>query len=214
MKNKTKIIIFDFDGVLADTFYTFYPLIRDGMKRIGLKISPDQYRKLFIGNVHRGFKDFINDYSKYVIFSKFRKDNYDKYYYDPNNKAMLYRGARQLIKKINKNHILTIASSGKEDNIKDLLKQNGIDEFFNLILANSSDTKEGVIKEILDKFDAKPEETIMITDTVGDLRVAKKIGLKTAAVTWGFHSVRILKSEKPDYLASSFEMLYKNIKAF
>lgn len=214
MRNKIKLIIFDFDGVLADTFGTFYPLIRDSMKRVGLKISPDQYRKLFISNLHKGFKDLINDDSKYVIFSKFRKDNYDKYYYNTKNKAILYRGARQLIEKISKNHILTIASSGKENNIKDLLKQNGINEFFSLVLANSSHSKEGMIKKILDKLDAKPEETTMVTDTVGDLRVAKKIGLKTIAVTWGFHSAKILKSEKPDYLANNFKMLYKNIKAF
>lgn len=212
MKNGIKLIIFDFDGVLADSFDTFYPLIRDSMKRVGLKISSDQYRKLFIGNVHKGFKDFINDNSKYVIFSKFRKGNYDRYYYDTKNKAALYRGARQLIEKISKNHALTIASSGKKNNIKNLLKQNGIDKFFSLILANSSHTKEVMLKEILDKFEAKPEETTMVTDTVGDLKIAKNMGLKTAAVTWGFHSAKLLRTAEPDYITKNFKELQHMLK--
>lgn len=214
MKNKTKLVIFDFDGVLADTFHTFYPLLRDSMKYIDLLLTPNQYRDFFIGNVHLGLKGFIGNDEKYKIAMEFRNSNYDKYYNDKRHKAKLFPGAIKFLKEISKNYVLTIASSGREDNIKNLLEENGIKNLFSLILANSATSKESMIKEILDKFEAKPEETIMITDTVGDLKVAKKMDLKTAAVTWGFHSARILKSEKPDYLASSFEMLYKDIKAF
>ncbi len=208
------MIIFDFDGVLADSFNAFYPLIRDAMNYAGLSLTQVQYRNFYIGNVHQSFQDFINNDKKYKIFSRFRKENYDKYYYDKKYKVKLYPGATKFIKKVRKKYILTIASSGRTNNIVDLLEQNHIKNLFSLIMANSDTSKAGMIKEILDKFQAVPEETIMITDTVGDLKAAKKSGLKTVAVTWGFHSAKILKAEKPDYLANSFKMLYKNIKAF
>ncbi|MDP3792411.1 MAG: HAD family hydrolase [bacterium] len=214
MRKGIKLIIFDFDGVLADSFDTFYPLIRDAMSHAGLSLTQNQYRDFFIGNVHQGFKDFINNKKKYLAFSEFRKTNYDKYYYDGNGKVKLFPGAIEFLRKIGKGYILTVASSGKEDNIKNLLEKNGVKKLFSLILANTANSKEGMIQEILYKFKAIPEETIMVTDTVGDLKVAKKVGLKTAAATWGFHSAKKLKLEKPDYLANSFKMLYKNIKAF
>ncbi len=74
------LIIFDFDGVLADSFNTFYPLLRDAMKDAGLSLTPDQYRNLFMGNVHQGIKEFVGDDKKYRTAMEFRNSNYDKYY--------------------------------------------------------------------------------------------------------------------------------------
>lgn len=205
----SKLIIFDFDGVLADSFDTFYSLIRDAMGHIGLKLTEVQYRNFFIGNVHQGFRDFIKDRDRYSIFSEFRMVNYDKYY-----NAKLFPGTIEFLKKIRKGYSLTIASSGRVSNITNLLRKNNVDDLFDPILADSAYSKEAMIKKILAKFNRKPEKVIMISDTVGDIRVAKKIGLTTIAVSWGFHSAQILRLEKPDFLANSFKTLYKNIKAF
>lgn len=207
-----KVIIFDFDGVLADSFDTFYPLLRDAMNHAGLSLTPDQYRDFFIGNVHQGFKNFISDEEKYSVFIKFRSTNYDKYYYNKKRRARLFPGTSGFIKKLSKNYILTVASSGKKDNIQKLLKANGIDNFFSLILADFAYSKEGMINEILDEFLAKPEETFLITDTVGDIKVAKKLGLKTIAVTWGFHFLKLLKTAQPDYIANNFQKLQNILK--
>lgn len=214
MGKEIKLIIFDFDGVLADSFSAFYLLIRDAAKHIGLSITPDQYRNFFMGNVHQSFKDFIKDPDKYSKFFEFRNSNYNKYYNDKKNKAKLFPEAPDFLQRISKNYILTIASSGRENNITDLLERAGLKNLFSLIIANSANSKTCVVKEILNKFKVTPKEIVMITDTVGDLKIAKKSGLKTIAVTWGFHSARLLKSAKPDYLANNFKMLYKEIKAF
>ena len=211
IKNK-HLIIFDFDGVLADSFDTFYLLIKAGMRQVGLSFRPDQYRDLFVGNVHQGFKDFINNKKKYLAFSEFRKTNYDKYYYAKNSQVKLFLGTSKFLKKISKDYILTIASSSREDNIKNLLEQNGIKNLFDLILADSATSKAGMIKEILNKFKTTPKKTIMITDTVGDLKVAKKFGLKTIAITWGFHSPELLRTTEPDYIIKNFKELQHLLK--
>ena len=209
-----KTIIFDFDGVLADSFATFYPLLRDSMAHIGLKLSPDQYRDFFTGNVHQSFKDFINNEDKYLSFSEFRKNNYDKYYYDKKNKVRFFGGVKEFIKKLEKKYILAIASSGNQKNIENLLKNSEIAGLFNFILANTSDTKEGMIRDILDRSNAKAGAAIMISDTVGDILVAKKVGLKTIAVTWGFQDEKTLRLAKPNFIANDFKILYKQLKDF
>lgn len=205
--NKKGLLIFDFDGVLADSFEYFYSLISISMKHVGRSLTRNQYRNLFIGNVHQGFRDLINDDQKYTIFSEFRKTNYDQHYYDKNKGVKLFPEVSEFIKEIKNRHILTIASSGNQDTVENLLEKNKIKRFFSLILANSAYTKEGMINEILNKFQFKPEDSLMITDTVGDIEVAKKNGLKTLAVTWGFHSERLLKSSKPDLTANDFNEL-------
>lgn len=202
-----KLIIFDFDGVLADSFETFYPLIRDAMKQIGLSLTRKQYSDFFMGNVHMAFKNFIGDEKKYLIFSEFRKSNYDKYYFDKNSGAKLFPGTKELIKKLVAKYTLTIASSGHQTNVENLLDKNGTKDMFSLIIANTATTKEGMIKEILTKLKSKAEESIMISDTVGDIELAKKMELQTIAVTWGFHSIKLLKTAKPDYVIKNFKEL-------
>lgn len=206
---KKGLIIFDFDGVLADSFDTFYSLIRDSMTKVGLSLTPDQYRDLFIGNVHKGFRDLIKNENKYSTFLEFRNSNYDKYYYNERHKAKLFPKAIKFLKEISKNYILTVASSGRENNVINLLGQNKARDLFALIIANSSKNKTGMIENILNKFNALPKKTTMISDTVGDILTAKKLGLKTIAVTWGFHSEKMLKSANPDFMAKSFKEIQK-----
>ena len=204
--NRKKVIIFDFDGVLADTFNTFYSLIKDCAKEIGLKLSPNQYRGFFIGNVHTEYKKFIKDREKLGTFLKIRKANYDKYYFGKKTEAKLFSGTGSLIEKTSKKNILAIASSGYTKNIKKLLGKSKTS--FSLILAGS-DPKEIMIKEILNKFKKRADETTMITDALGDIKAAKRLGLKTIAVTWGFHDSKVLKKGKPDKLVKSFKELEK-----
>lgn len=210
---KKKVLIFDFDGVLADSFNTFYSLMRDVMKHVGLSLTSDQYRNFFIGNVHQSIRDFINNDKKYEMAIEFRNSNYDKYFNDKLHKAKLFPGAIRFLKEVSKDHFLTIASSGRLDNLKDLLEKNGIKDLFCEILANMATSKEGAIKEIMNKFQAVPKKTIMITDTVGDVKVAKKCGLKTIVVTWGFHDKKTLMTAHPDYVASDFKTIESILKS-
>lgn len=213
MTLKKKVLIFDFDGVLADSFNTFYSLWRDAMKSVGISLTPDQYRDFYVGNVHQGIRDFINNDKKYEMAIEFRNSNYDKYFNDKLHKAKLFPGASEFIKKISKNYILTIASSGRKNNIVDLLKQNRVKNLFSLIVANSANSKAGIIEKILDKYQIIPKRTVMITDTIGDLKVAKKLRLKTIAVTWGFHNKEILTTAYPDYIASDFKTIESILKS-
>lgn len=205
-KNKN-LIIFDFDGVLADSFDTFYPLIRDAMKKIGILLSKKSYRELFNGNVHKEFEKLISDKKKYETFSKFRADNYNKYY--KRCPPRLFPRAKQLLKNLSRSYVLTIASSGKKYNILWLLKKSMSNKHFDFILATTDQTKEIMLREIMKKHRADPKQTIMITDTIGDVKIAKKLGLKTIAVSWGFQSYKTLKTSKPNKLLKRVSELEK-----
>lgn len=202
-----KLIIFDFDGVLADSFDTFYPLMRDVMKHVDLSLTKEQYSNFFIDNVHQSIKNFIGNNEKYIVAMKFRNSNYNKYYYDKYHGAKLFPGAIKLLRKVERDYVLTIASSGKQNNIKKLLEENDIKNLFGMILASTATSKEGMIDQILNKFNAERKETTMVSDTVGDIKIAKKLGLKTIATTWGFQTIKTLTKSKPSSLVRNFDEL-------
>lgn len=198
-----KLLIFDFDGVIADSFNYFYPMIRDGMASVGISISKKEYRNLFLGNVNQEFKNFINNDEKYQKFSDYRVAHYSDYY-----KPSIFPGAEKFLKKIKENNCKTaVCSAGRKKTVLKTLTINKIKNCFDMILATDEYTKENIIKDVIDKLESRPEETIMITDTVGDIKIAKKLGLKNIAVTWGFHSKKTLKTSDPDFIADSFSHL-------
>ena len=211
-----KVIIFDFDGVLADSFYNCYELNKKALASVGLRLTQKDYRDLFNENVHLGFKKFIKDGELYKKFVEIRKQEFDSYY-SP-SKVKLFPGTAKFLNKIGLTHNfnavmrganLAIASSTPANFIYSLLKKNRLQNVFGLILGNNEHTKENVIKTILARFKAKPKTAIMITDSVGDIKIAKKTGLKTIGVTWGFHSKNTIKKVKPDFVATSFSDLLK-----
>jgi phosphoglycolate phosphatase len=49
-------------------------------------------------------------------------------------------------------------------------------------------------------FQVDKDRTYYIGDTTGDIREAKMAGIRTVAVTWGWHSRERLAKLQPDYL--------------
>jgi len=56
-------------------------------------------------------------------------------------------------------------------------------------------------------FNADPASTCMIGDAVSDIRQAKKAGVQSIAVTWGWQSRELLAKNEPDYIVESVDEL-------
>lgn len=203
MIRDAKAIIFDFDGVLADSFEQIYGLNKMAMAKIGVKLSKKRYREFYMGNVHFELKQFIKDDAKYNAFSKIKAQNFSKHYAS----VQLFPKVKKFLGKINKKFILAVASSGNQSCIEKLLKKNNLLKNFSFILAGSDLSKDKMINFVIERIEAHSQEVTLISDTCGDIFLAKKIGLKTIGVSWGYHSLRSLRAAKPDFVARNFEEL-------
>ena len=57
---------------------------------------------------------------------------------------------------------------------------------------------------LFEKYDLKPDDCVFITDTLGDILEAKKVNVRSIAVTFGFHDQERLKRGEPLHLVSDF----------
>ena len=52
------------------------------------------------------------------------------------------------------------------------------------------------------KYKVKPNGTLIVTDSTGDIKEAKEVGIKSLGVSWGVHNEVALKAENPHFIAT------------
>jgi len=181
-----KIIFFDFDGVIVDSFDFCY-VIRNSISHV----SKEEYKKMFEGNINDvasispvkktdSFADFFAEYTPELM------------------KCQPYPGIAEAIEKLSKDNMLFIVSSTTTGPIISFLKQYGLEHFFKEVLGNDVEkSKVKKISMVLDRYKTNPAQAIFITDTLGDIKEASECLVKSIAVTWGYHDKATLEKGNP-----------------
>ncbi len=203
----TKLIIFDFDGVIEDSFNVTCEVYKKYHEIFNIKLKkddPDYFREIFESDwkitLRRvGIKE--EDIPKCV-------DIYMDHVTKNNDRIVMYPKIKEVIKELSKKYKLAIATNNHNEIVLPKLKKYGLERYFDLVL----DTKDGYkpeitqIKKCFKHFNVKPGETIIIGDMDGDIVVGKRAGLKQSiAVTYGYHSKHKLELadvivNKPEHL--------------
>ncbi|MBI4453404.1 HAD family hydrolase [Candidatus Woesearchaeota archaeon] len=193
---KTKLIIFDYDGVLVDTFplacSAYYAIFKEF--NIKTNFSTEQFRDFFEVDWTKnlavlGISEKKDIEKSELIFRSIVADS--------SRNVKIYSGIEQVLKQLkDKGYKLAVLSNNYEDIIKKHLKKNQVLHYFDKIAdvnyGLKPDTK-GILR-LLDEFEIKPTEAVMIGDMDGDIIMAKNAKLKKAiGVSWGFHNHKKLK---------------------
>jgi phosphoglycolate phosphatase len=193
-----RAIIFDFDGVIADTYEVNYQV--DCLRYPGF--TRKEFDDLHNGNV---FESHAVVRSNRTV----KKINWAK--------EVSYRltedhffDVADVIKELSTQYTLFVVSSNKEKILRGFLKLKKLDICFKAIIGEESHrSKSEKFKMIFAKYKLKPNECVYITDTVGDILEARSVGIDSIAVGWGFQSVAKLKKAKPLKLVSTPHALKK-----
>ena len=186
-----EIIIFDFDGVVVDSLQLGYSIKKKMMP--DLKYS--EWTSWFEGNLYKNIrKEHANKKSQNEFHKQYAADII---------KHSPIHGMPDTLKKLSTRYDLIIVSSSVSQGIRSFLVKHKIKFLFKEILgADVHQSKIEKFKIILNRYSIKPEETLIVTDSVGDIKEAKSVGIKSIAVTWGVHSRKKLAPSHPDFIAT------------
>ena len=185
-KMKNKVIIFDCDGTLVDTFL----LIEKTVFQTFETLLPDY--PLTKDEAHQFFGPFLNDsFKKYVKTDKEVKqlvecyrcinDEFMPYY------IKAYDGIKELLESLKKKYYtLAIVSNKVTPAVLKGLKLCQINDYFDLIigaeqLKEAKPNPDGIY-QVLKKYPS--DEVFMIGDTIIDIETGKNANVKTIGVTW------------------------------
>ena len=187
VENK-KLVIFDFDGVLANTIPFCLRLHQESNKNFSL----EKLREICLGN----FLDGINKIKQedgHIVPDDF----HDKYRVEA-EKIRMEDVLKETVESLSKNYILTIVSSSPTISIKKFLEREKMDIYFSDILGTDiHENKTVKIISLLKKYEILSDKAIFVTDTLGDIIEGNKCDVKSIAVTWGLHERGILEKGNP-----------------
>jgi phosphoglycolate phosphatase len=212
MYMKHENILFDLDGTLTDSAEGIINSVEYSLKRFGIVVHDRIKLYSFIGpplaesfKLYYGFSD--NDTRTAVKY--YREYYREKGIYE--NK--LYDGIDDLLLKLKKdNRTLAIATAKPEIFAKQVLEYFGITKYFTYI-AGSSIKETGVKKEDVIQHALKGaninnhSKTVMVGDRKHDIIGAKRTGLKSIGVLYGYGSREELEKVGADYIVETVEEL-------
>ena len=193
-----KAVIFDFDGVIHDTLEIAFKINQE----MNPELSLEEYKNLFDGNLYK--HDYITP-EKSKKYFELQEEQYKNLKIEENIKKELIKLKEELN--------LFIVTSNNERDLNRYFENNNLSEVFNEILGfETHSSKEEKFMMILNKYNIKKEECLFITDTLGDLIEAKKVGIGSIAVDFGFHDKERLEKGDPLMIVSRFEGISKAVK--
>lgn len=192
MKNK-KYIFFDLDGTLIDSQEGITKAVAHALTRFGIEVEDLKQLRPFIG------PPLAESFIKYFDFTEEKaKEAVSVYreYYSVTGKFenQVYAGVPQMLERLQKaGKKLILATSKPEIFAKQIMEHFHLQEYFTAIYGADMDgirvKKDDVIRYALTEMEITDiSQVIMIGDREHDVIGAKKCGIDTIGVLYGFGS--------------------------
>jgi phosphoglycolate phosphatase len=185
MSQSASSIIFDFDGVLADTYDMVSEIYDTILVEFGIDRSKfPSYRELFEA-------DYTITLAKLgIISAEDIKQCVNIYYREAGKKKIkLFKDTVHVINALSKTHKLAIVSNTSKSLIENILNEHQLSKHFDYVNGNEAGLKPNKKPYLLclKSLNVSPHEAFFISDMNEDLTGARAVGLRTVGVTWGFH---------------------------
>ena len=174
-----RVIIFDFDGVIVDSWKHSYEM----NLRNWPNLKPEQHKTFFNGNIH----EEIAKLGPSVQSQEERDAWMSEVYFPTKINLPIFMGIDAVIKNLySLGYTLVINTSADTESTKKFLIKNKIDCFDAVYGTEISKDKKVKFEKILDHYEVCGADVLFITDTVGDVLDAKDFGMRTILVTYGY----------------------------
>jgi phosphoglycolate phosphatase len=212
MKNKIKLLIFDWDGTIMNSEAKIVGCLKSMATVLKLPQRTDLELKNIIG---LGLENAILTLFPTAEFDiKKAVEIYRSCYFSSEpTESDLFTNAKLTIKKLYESgYILTIATGKGERGLLRDLKNTNLEKYF-LTYRTAEMTKNKphpqMVDEILQELSFKPQQAIMIGDTTYDLQMAQNAKIISIGVSYGVHSTQDLQKYNPSSIIDNMIDLLK-----
>ena len=208
-----RLLIFDFDGTLADTREAILTAKQETAKRLDLPIASDAEYGSTIGlTAKAGFRrvyPFLTDEALdqcVVTYRRFFDEIRER------KPPVYFPGTDKVLADLKQKGILcTIATARNSRSLHEMLAQWKLDKYFSYVLCQEDTVHlkphpEPVLKTLKD-LSCTPDQAMVVGDMPVDIRMGKGAGTFTCGVTYGNSDRSALQEAGADFIIGSIEEL-------
>ena len=192
-----QIVLWDFDGTLADTLSNSVSIYNDLATHHGFRTisDPSALRDLKTSEIMQvlgipvwklpGFARRFMARQKSVM-----------------QNVQLFPGIEHVLRTLRNSGVaLGIVSSNSDESIRLCLRANNVEHYFDMIVGYARLLgKHLALRKMMSQRSVHPRQILYIGDEVRDIEAATSESVEVAAVTWGWHSSSLLSRQRPTYL--------------
>ena len=197
-----KLVVFDFDGTLADSLAVAVGVFNRLAAELGHRpLDPSDLAALR----SMPTRQFLRHHG----ISLWRLPRLIRRYHaaaaGEADSLKLFAGLPEAIAGLRNAGVrLGVLSSNREDNIRRCLRANGVEESFAFVVGYPKLFGKGkALRRILKAERFGASDVLYVGDEVRDIEAARKAGVAVAAVTWGFHAEPLLRESRPDFVIAN-----------
>lgn len=196
------LIIFDYDGVLADTLDDLIQFgqaacDRLGVKHLVTKADLNHLEVMSFATFGRACEVPEHLVDEFVNISL-------NLFAEKETPPAIFDGLSEVIQHFSTRHKLAIVTTNSSQNVHAFLTKHGLDSLIHAVYGvDTPGSKAQKISIARERFANNEETVFMIGDSLSDVRAAKEAGVTSIAVTWGHQSLATLQRGEPDHVVNS-----------
>lgn len=211
MQNDYKLLIFDWDGTLADSIGRIVTAMQMAAQRAGRPERDDEAVKGIIGlGLPEAILTLYPDMTPEQVVL-FRQHYADVYIAMDAQPSPLFAGVKESLEAFRaEGYRLAVATGKARRGLDRVLKANGWEDFFDITRAadeSASKPDPLMLNQILAHCDVRPEQALMVGDASFDLLMARHAGIDSVAVGYGAQSMQSLLAYEPRLAIECFTEL-------
>lgn len=200
-KQPAKVIIFDFDGTIADSFWVMLQILHELIGRPFVKEDVSRLRGMRSRQILRVLK--IPMWRAVFLAARARQLMSQHL-----EEITLIPGIDEALRTLAKTHTLYILSANSVVNARHFLERNHIADVFTGMYGDVQPWLKGrALRNIARARKLVPSETWYVGDGYLDIKAAHHAHMKAMAVAWGYSNIHVLESCHPEALVFSCDEL-------
>lgn len=205
------LVIFDYDGVLADTLDDLIRFGQQACDRLGVKhvVTKDDLSNLEVmsfatyGRACEVPEHLVDEFVNISL----------NLFAEKESPPAIFDGLSEVIGHLSSKQKIAIVTTNSSQNVHAFLIEHGLDNRVRAVYGvDTPGSKAQKISLARQRFAENGEAVFMIGDALSDVRAAKEAGVTSISVTWGHQSLKTLLRGEPDFVINDPHKLIEVIE--
>jgi HAD superfamily hydrolase (TIGR01549 family) len=195
---RPKLVIFDFDGTIADTFDAGVMILNKLSAEFGFRpLHAKDLEKARDMRTHQLVKFLGIPARKMSRIARRGSEELHGCIHSIQPLPGMPEALRELQRL---GYSLGIITSNTELNVNIFLRRHGLEVFEFVRCSSKLLGKARMIRSVIRRQHVRAAEILFVGDETRDIEACQKVGVRIVAVTWGYNSRRSIVALKPDFI--------------